>query len=201
MLLSEAEVKLNSINKDFAPIPGRNKGGRGLWVEEQLGMKQSSQLNDFDDGELKAFKEGQTIAVTMVQHCLNEIFDRGVSYSQSNVGKKLNNVLFVKFAKTGEFVKSLVSNSQIHRELHYKLSEDYNYICDEIRRRYELGKELTTINGARDKNGVHKLLQIRTKASKTKLGNYVPLEYDGKRLKDKAMAFYLTRKFEKQLFN
>ena len=89
MLLSEAEVKLNSINKDFAPIPGRNKGGRGLWVEEQLGMKQSSQLNDFDDGELKAFKEGQTIAVTMVQHCLNEIFDRGVSYSQSNVGKQL----------------------------------------------------------------------------------------------------------------
>ena len=194
MLLSEAEVKLNSINKDFAPIPGRNKGGRGLWVEEQLGMKQSSQLNDFDDGELKAFKEGQTIAVTMVQHCLNEIFDRGVSYSQSNVGKKLNNVLFVKFAKTGEFVKSLVSNSQIHRELHYKLSEDYNYICAEIRRRYDNNEELTTINGK------HKLLQIRTKASKTKLGNYVPLEYNGKRLKDKAMAFYLTRTFEQSIF-
>ena len=80
MLLSEAETKLNSIDKDNAPIPGRNKGGRGLWVEEQLGMKQSSQLNDFEDGELKAFKEGQTIAVTMVQHCLNEILDRGVSY-------------------------------------------------------------------------------------------------------------------------
>ena len=194
MLLSEAEVKLNSINKDFAPIPGRNKGGRGLWIEEQLGMKQSSQLNDFDDGELKAFKEGQTIAVTMVQHCLNEIFDRGVSYSQSNVGKKLNNVLFVKFAKTGEFVKSLVSNSQIHRELHYKLSEDYNYICAEIRRRYDNNEKLNTITGL---NG---LLQIRTKASKTKLGNYVPLEYNGKRLKDKAMAFYLTRTFEKNIF-
>ena len=195
MLLSEAESKLNSIDKNQAPIPGRNKGGRGLWVEEQLGMKQSSQLNDFDDGELKAFKEGQTIAVTMVQHCLNEILDRGVSYSESNVGKKLNNVLFVKFAKTGEFVKSLVTNSQIHRELHYKLSEDYNYICAEIRRRYDNNEELTTINGK------HKLLQIRTKASKTRLGNYVPLEYNGKRLKDKAMAFYLTRTFEKELFD
>ena len=194
MLLEEAESKLNSINKDNAPIPGRNKGGRGLWVEEQLGMKQSSQLNDFDDGELKAFKEGQTIAVTMVQHCLDEIFDRGVSYSQSNVGKKLYNVLFVKFAKTGEFVKSLVSNSETHRELHYKLSEDYNYICAEIRRRYDNNEELTTINGK------HKLLQIRTKASKTRLGNYVPLEYNGKRLKDKAMAFYLTRTFEQSIF-
>ena len=194
MLLSEAESKLNSIDKNQAPIPGRNKGGRGLWVEEQLGMKQSSQLNDFEDGELKAFKEGQTIAVTMVQHCLNEILDRGVSYSESNVGKKLYNVLFVKFAKTGEFVKSLVSNSQIHRELHYKLSEDYNYICAEIRRRYDNNEELTTINGK------HKLLQIRTKASKTRLGNYVPLEYNGKRLKDKAMAFYLTRTFEQSIF-
>ena len=194
MLLSEAEIKLNNINKDNAPIPGRNKGGRGLWVEEQLGMKQSSQLNDFEDGELKAFKEGQTIAVTMVQHCLDEIFDRSVSYSESNVGKKLYNVLFVKFAKTGEFVKSLVSNSHIHRELHYKLSEDYNYICAEIRRRYDNNEELTTINGK------HKLLQIRTKASKTKLGNYVPLEYNGRRLKDKAMAFYLTRTFEQSIF-
>ena len=194
MLLSEAESKLNSIDKNQAPIPGRNKGGRGLWVEEQLGMKQSSQLNDFDDGELKAFKEGQTIAVTMVQHCLDEILDRSVSYSESNVGKKLYNVLFVKFAKTGEFVKSLVTNSQIHRELHYKLSEDYNYICAEIRRRYDNNEELTTINGK------HKLLQIRTKASKTRLGNYVPLEYNGKRLKDKAMAFYLTRTFEKSIF-
>ena len=194
MLLSEAESKLNSIDKNQAPIPGRNKGGRGLWVEEQLGMKQSSQLNDFEDGELKAFKEGQTIAVTMVQHCLDEILDRGVSYSESNVGKKLYNVLFVKFAKTGEFVKSLVTNSQIHRELHYKLSEDYNYICAEIRRRYDNNEELTTINGK------HKLLQIRTKASKTRLGNYVPLEYNGKRLKDKAMAFYLTRTFEQSIF-
>ena len=194
MLLSEAESKLNSIDKNQAPIPGRNKGGRGLWVEEQLGMKQSSQLNDFEDGELKAFKEGQTIAVTMVQHCLNEILDKSVSYSESNVGKKLYNVLFVKFAKTGEFVKSLVSNSQIHRELHYKLSEDYNYICAEIRRRYDNNEELTTINGK------HKLLQIRTKASKTKLGNYVPLEYNGRRLKDKAMAFYLTRTFEQSIF-
>ena len=194
MLLSEAEIKLNSIDKNQAPIPARNKGGRGLWVEEQLGMKQSSQLNDFDDGELKAFKEGQTIAVTMVQHCLDEIFDRSVSYSESNVGKKLYNVLFVKFAKTGEFVKSLVSNSKTHRELHYKLSQDYNYICEEIRRRFYSNQELNTITGP------NKLLQIRTKASKTKLGNYVPLEYNGKRLKDKAMAFYLTRTFEKSIF-
>ena len=194
MLLSEAEVKLNSIDKDKAPIPARNKGGRGLWIEEQLGMKQSSQLNDFDDGELKAFKEGQTIAVTMLQHCLNEIIESRVSYDNSNVGKKLNNVLFVKFAKSGKFVKSLVSNLQTHQELHIKLREDYEFICNEIRRRYDNNEELNTINGK------HNLLQIRTKASKTKLGKYVPLEYNGRRLKDKAMAFYLTTTFEQNIF-
>ena len=194
MLLEEAEVKLNAIDKDSAPIPGRNKGGRGLWVEEQLGMPQSSQLNNFDDGELKAFKEGQTIAVTMLQHCLDEIFDRGVSYSESNVGKKLKNVLFVKFAKSGKFVKSLVSNADKYRQLYYDLSTDYNYICEKIRERYNNNQELNTINGP------NKLLQIRTKANKNRLGKYVPLEYNGKRLKDKAMAFYLTRTFEQSIF-
>ena len=194
MLLEEAELKLNSIDKDNAPIPGRNKGGRGLWVEDQLGMVQSSKLNDFDNGELKAFKEGQTIAVTMLQHCLSEIFDKRISYSQSNVGKKLKNVLFVKFAKTGKFVKSLVTNADNNRQLYYDLSVDYNYICDEIRRRFYSNRELNTITGP------NKLLQIRTKANKNKLGKYVPLEYNGKRLKDKAMAFYLTRTFENILF-
>ena len=194
MLLEEAELKLNSIDKDNAPIPGRNKGGRGLWVEDQLGMVQSSKLNDFDNGELKAFKEGQTIAVTMLQHCLSEIFDKSISYSQSNVGKKLKNVLFVKFAKTGKFVKSLVTNADNNRQLYYDLSVDYNYICDEIRRRFYSNRELNTITGP------NKLLQIRTKANKNKLGKYVPLEYNGKRLKDKAMAFYLTRTFENILF-
>ena len=194
MLLEEAELKLNSIDKNNAPIPGRNKGGRGLWVENQLGMVQSSKLNDFDNGELKAFKEGQTIAVTMLQHCLSEIFDRRVSYSQSNVGKKLKNVLFVKFAKTGEFIKSLVTNADNNRQLYYELSVDYNYICDEIRRRFYSNRELNTITGP------NKLLQIRTKANKNKLGKYVPLEYNGKRLKDKAMAFYLTRTFEQSIF-
>jgi len=195
MLLEEAEVKLNAIDKDSAPIPGRNKGSRGQWIEQQLGLDLGSNLIDFSNGELKAFKEGQTIAVTMLQHCLDEVFDRGVSYSESSVGKKLKNVLFVKFAKTGEFVKSLVSNTDNYRQLYYDLSTDYNYICEKIRERYDNNQLLNTITGP------NKLLQIRTKSNKNTLGNYVPLEYNGKRLKDKGMAFYLTITFEKVLFS
>ena len=194
MLLEEAKIRLNSIDKDKAPIPGRNKGGRGQWVEKQLGLDLGSELLDFDDGEGKTFKEGEPIAVTMLQHCFDEVFDRSISFSESKVGKKLKNVLFVKFAKSGKFVKSLVSNADKYKQLYYDLSTDYNYICEKIRERYNNNQELNTINGP------NKLLQIRTKANKNRLGKYVPLEYNGKRVKDKAMAFYLTRTFEQSIF-
>ena len=196
MLLEEAKIRLNSIDKNKAPIPKKNKGARGQWVEQQLGLDLGSDLLDFDDGEGKSFTKGQTIAVTMLQHCLPEIMDKSISYSQSKVGKKLERVLFVGFEKnTGIYADTRVFTVEEYAHLFYKLSEDYNYICEEIRRRFYSNQELNTITGP------NKLLQIRTKASKTKLGNYVPLEYNGKRLKDKAMAFYLTRTFEQSIFD
>ena len=200
MLLEEAKIRLNSIDKNKAPIPKKNKGARGQWVEQQLGLDLGSDLLDFDDGEGKSHKEGQTIFVTQLQHCLPEIFDPSISYSQSKVGRKLENVWFIKFSESGTYVDDLIFNADKYREICYNLSEDYNYIGEEIRRRHEIGKELNTINGPRDKNGKHKLLQIRTKASKKDDGTYTPLEYKGKRLKNKGMAFYLTRKFENLIF-
>ena len=216
MLLEEAELKLNAIDKDSAPIPGRNKGARGQWIEQQLGLDLGSNLIDFSNGELKAFKEGQTIAVTMLQHCLDEVFDRGVSYSESSVGKKLKNVLFVKFdKKTGKFVGSLVTNSESHRELYYKLSQDYNDVCEEIRKRYDNNEQhehiiykkgqppfhtgnyynLSTISG---RNGY---LQIRSKDNPQKDGSYKPLVYNGREVYQCAMAFYLRNQFAKVIFS
>ena len=196
MLLEEAEIKLNSIDKDNAPIPGRNKGGRGQWVERQLGLDLGSNLIDFVNGELKAFKESEPIAVTMLLHCFDEVFDRSISFSESKVGKKLKNVLFVKFdKKTGKFVGSLVTNSESHRELYYKLSEDYNDVCEGIRRCYENKEDVHTING---RNGY---LQIRSKANKTSKGVYKPLVYNGQQVYHCAMAFYLRNKFAREVFS
>ena len=196
MLLEEAEIKLNSIDKNNAPIPGINKGGRGQWVERQLGLDLGSNLIDFDNGEGKTFKEGEPIAVTMLQHCFDEVFDRSISFSESKVGKKLKNVLFVKFAKkTGKFVGSLVTNVESHRELYYKLSEDYNDVCEGIRRCYENKEDVHTING---RNGY---LQIRSKANKTSKGVYNPLVYNGQQVYHCAMAFYLRNKFARVIFS
>jgi len=216
MLLSEAETKLNSIDKNQAPIPSTNKGGRGQWVEKQLGMELSSKLNDFDDGELKVFKESEPIAVTMLQHCLDEIFDRSISFSESKVGKKLKNVLFVKFAKkSGKFVDSLVINAKSYREEYYKLSQDYNDVSEEMRKRYDNDEQhehiirkkgqppfhtgnyynFSTISG---RNGY---LQIRSKANKTSKGVYNPLVYNGREVYQCAMAFYLRNEFARKIFD
>lgn len=216
MLLEEAEIKLNSIDKDNAPIPGRNKGGRGQWVEQQLGLDLGSNLLDFDDGEGKTFKDGEPIAVTMLQHCFDEVFDKSISFSESKVGKKLKNVLFVKFAKkTGKFVDSLVTNSETCRELYYKLSQDYNDVCEEIRKRYDNDEQhehiikkkgqlpfhtgnyynLSTISG---RNGY---LQIRSKANPKPDGSYKPLCYNGREVYQCAMAFYLRNEFAREIFD
>ena len=194
MLLQEARTNFHAHDKSVIPNYGRNKGKRGQGIEKLCGKDLCSGLLDFDDGEGKSHKEGQTIFVTQLQHCLPEIFDRSISYSQSKVGRKLENVWFIKFSKSGEYVNDLIFNAEKYREICYNLSEDYNYICEEIRERYNNNQLLNTITGP------NKLLQIRTKANKNTLGNYVPLEYNGKRLKDKGMAFYLTRTFEISLF-
>ena len=47
MKLAEAHTKLNQVDKDKAPVPGKNKGDRGQWVESQIGLDLSSNLNDF----------------------------------------------------------------------------------------------------------------------------------------------------------
>ena len=195
MLLEEAELKLNSIDKDNAPIPGRNKGGRGQWVEQQLGLDLGSNLLDFDDGEGKTFKDGEPIAVTMLQHCFDEVFDKSISFSESKVGNKLDNVLFIKFAKSGKFVGSLVTNSKTYRELYYKLSQDYNDVCEGIRRYYNNKEEVHTING---RNGY---LQIRSKANPKPDGSYKPLVYNGRQVYHCAMAFYLRNQFAREIFD
>ena len=45
MKLAEAHTKLNQVDKTKAPVPGKNKGDRGQWVESQIGLDLSSNLN------------------------------------------------------------------------------------------------------------------------------------------------------------
>ena len=185
-----AQLKVTDF-KAFAK-PAKNKGSRGQLLEIALGIPNSSNLKDLVDGEIKTFTVGESIAVTQLKHCLSEIIEDQVSFSESKVGEKLKQTIYVGFTRSNDYVGTEILNEETHAKHYQELEEDYNFICDSIRTLFDAGKQLGTITGP------NKLLQIRTKASKTN-GSYVPLTFAGCTLKDKGMAFYRCGKFGKEL--
>ena len=180
---------------DVAAIgkPGKNKGSRGQLLEIALGVPNSSDLKDLEDGEIKTFTVGQTIAATQLKHCLSEIIEDSVSFDDSKVGQKLKQTLYVGFTRNNDYVGCEILNEETHPEHYQELREDFDYICQKIRYAWNTEVELNTITGP---NG---LLQIRTKASKTN-GRYVPLRFAGVTFNNKGMAFYLCGQFGRNLF-
>lgn len=193
--LSTLQVAAKLKVTDFAAFekPGKDKGARGKLIETALGIDNSSDLTDLIDGELKSFTQGESIAVTQIKHCLSEIIEDKVGFYDSKVGQKLAQTIYVGFTRSNDYIGTAVVNFDSCPTHFVHLAEDYEYICNEVRNRYDNGKELSTITGP------NKLLQIRTKASKTKQGYYVPLCYNGQQLKDKNMAFYLCTQFGKTI--
>ena len=186
-------AKLNVTDFSAFDKPAKNKGARGQLLETALGVPNSSDLKDLEDGEIKTFTVGETIAATQLKHCLSEIIEDSVSFDESKVGQKLQQTVYVGFTRSNDYVGSAILNEETHPEHYQELREDYDFICNSIRTLFDAGKQLSTITGP---NG---LLQIRTKASKTN-GCYVPLTFAGVTLKDKGMAFYLCGQFGRNLF-
>jgi len=190
---NEVYAKLKVMDFSAFQKPLKNKGARGQLLEVVLGVPNSSDLKDLEDGEIKTFTVGQSIAATQLKHCLSEIIEESVSFEESKVGQKLKQTVYVGFTSANDYVGCAVLNEELHPEHYSQLREDYEFICNGIRTLFDSGKQLSTITGP---NG---LLQIRTKASKTN-GVYVPLTFAGCTLKDKGMAFYLCGRFGRELF-
>lgn len=181
-------------NTDLTELkkPGRNKGERGQSLELTLGLQNSSALTDLKDGDIKTFTIGQTIAVTQLNHCLSEIITHKTSFQDSKVGIKIRNTIYIAFQKDGKFRSwKCVLN---YHSLIDKFAEDYKYIANAVSTSYETKVVLHTVTGP------NKILQIRTKATKTKNGSYVPMVYEGVKLSNKGMAFYITARFIKSVF-
>jgi DNA mismatch repair protein MutH len=189
----EVQQKLNTYDFSSVQKPARNKGERGTLIEAALGVKTSSDLKDLLDGELKSFTIGETIAITSLGHCLLEIIDYSLEFDETKVAEKMYQVLYIGFTRNNNYVGNITINQDTHPEHYQHLAEDYGYISSQIRGYYAQNKELKTITGPNN------LLQIRTKASKTKSGHYKPLCYNGVQLKDKSMAFYLCSNFGKTI--
>lgn len=189
----QTAAKLKVINFAAFAKPAKNKGSRGQLIETALGIPNSSNLKDLLDGELKTFTIGESIAVTQLKHCFSEIIEESVSFTDSKVGEKMKQTIYVGFTRSNDYLGSIVLNEETHAEHYQQLAEDYEFICDKIRRAFNVESKLNTITGP------NKLLQIRTKASKTSAGDYVPLKFAGVTLKNKGMAFYLCGKFGKEV--
>ena len=156
---AQVQAKLNTTDMSYFAKPGKNKGDRGQLFEIALGIN-SSDLTDLVDGELKSFTLGESIAVTMLQHCLTEIIDESAEFEESKVFAKLKQTVYVGFDRAGNFLKSKTINEENSPEHYQELAEDYGYISAQIKAAYVTGTEVHTITGPNN------LLQIRTKASK-----------------------------------
>jgi len=187
--------------------PGKNKGARGQLLELALGVPNSSDLKDLEDGEIKTFTVGQSIAATQLKHCLSEIIEDQVSFDESKVGQKLKQTVYVAFSRNNDYVGTEILNEETHPEHYQELREDYEFICEQIRTAFERGVELDQLGFVNRKGkashtitGPNKLLQIRTKASKTKRNDYTPLTFADVTFNNKGMAFYLCGQFGRNLF-
>ena len=190
--VQEIEKALQSVDWDTIACPDKNKGTRGQLLEIALGIPNSSELKDLVDGELKSYTIGESIACTQLLHCLPEI-DKEISFSDSKLGQKMEQTIYVGFSRENKFQGTVTLNKETHPE-HYKhLEEDYQFLCNAIRKALQKKTHLKTITGP------NKLLQIRSKASKTKTGTYIPLVFNNHELYNKGMAFYLCSKFGKSI--
>ena len=190
---NQAYAKLKTIDFSVFDKPGTNKGARGQLLVNALGLDNTTTLLDLTDGEIKSFTIGQTICVTQVKHCLEDIIDKGLEFEDSKVGKKLAQTLYVGFTKDNDYVGTKLINQELDKEHYIKLAEDYGYISARIKVAYDNKQILHTITGP------NKLLQIRTKAAKNAHGEYTKMCYNGVVLKDKYMAFYLLSTFGKEV--
>ena len=183
LTLTETQNRLQTTNFEALPKPRKNKGVRGQLLELALGIPNSSKLTDLVDGELKSFTKGESVAVTQLRHTLTEVFNN-TPFNKSKLGIKISRTLYVAFDRQNNFL-----GTATHTETNKLIEEDYNDICDYIRNT----KTLKTFTG---RNGI---LQIRTKDSKDRNGNYHPIFWEGQQISNKGFAFYLTGRYAKSI--
>ena len=152
------------------------------------GYPNSSKLTDLVDGELKSFTKGESVAVTQLRHTLPEIFNK-TPFNQSKLGIKISRTLYVAFDRNNNFLGTATHTPTNNPTV--LIEGDYQYICEIIRHRVANGLPLQTITG------LNKVLQIRTKDSKDRNGNYHPICWEGKQISNKGFAFYLTGRYAK----
>jgi DNA mismatch repair protein MutH len=182
-----------------------NKGGTGQNLMLMIGLTLTGDLLDTTDGEIKSTmfvnnKPKETVAVTQLQHLLEEIVNK-TDWEKSSLYKKLYRTIYVPVHKDSKnpldwyYGEPVLLEHSGTGDLSTRLKEDYEFIASKIRVIIKNNEQIHTINGP------NSFLQIRTKASKSSsTGEYTPMVYKGHQLSNKYYAFYLRKDFLYNIF-
>lgn len=177
-----------------------NKGGAGQLLLQYLNLPLDSKLKDFEDGELKTNKTDkngkskETIFITQISQIIDELVnDKPKNFLESNLYKKINNLLFIGICKDNEnfnkwfFTNCYHINSIKDSEIYSQLETDYYSICSQLVKSIKNSKDkfIHTANG--------KFIQVRSKDSKP----YHPIysKIFKKDISNKNHAFYFKKEF------
>tara|TARA_R100000458_G_C8260073_1_gene235652 strand:- start:890 stop:1585 length:696 start_codon:yes stop_codon:yes gene_type:complete len=164
-----------------------NKGGSGQLLEDMIGIGKSSDPIDLTDGEIKSYKKGQTIAISMITTHIHELVEQ-YSFKDSWIYNKIKQTIFVprwedKNNKDNTFfVKPFLWNEESYPNDFLKIEEDWDYLCEEVNKCYRSGNLMRTISGP------NKYIQIRTKGSGG--GKDKPISYNGSIISNQKRAIY-----------
>lgn len=210
MKILDAKNKIEKIlNKKYCDISIEfdqiNKGDAGQILERYLNIFPGNKTLDFEDGELKTFKckiinneiiPMETMAVTSISK--NNIDSYlNFEYQHTPFYKKMSSVLIVPVVKHKDGIDLFpeewfiplvfLLNRDSDINLYSRLQNDFEKIIEQIK----INNSLHTYNGNND------YLQIRSKDSKDKFGNYhaVISPITNIQYSNKNYAFYLKKTF------
>lgn len=206
MKIDEAHSKLDNLvgkplgswmsEEDLRGI-GNDKGRTGKLLEIALGLKNTSETLDFEDGELKTNKcdekgkPKETIYITQISSLIDELI-KMQPFEESKLYKKIKNVLYVPICKNGkpeEWFFLNYSHIQLDnpefKEIKEQIRADFNNICSQLSELKSKNDSIHTISGS--------YIQIRTKDTKP----YHPIFSKECRrvVSDKNFAFYFKKQF------
>lgn len=177
-----------------------NKGGAGQLLLQFLNLPLDSKLKDFEDGELKTNKTDkngkskETIFITQISQIIDELIsDKPKIFLESNLYKKINNLLFIGICKDNVnfnkwfFTNCYHINTIKDSEIYSQLETDYYSICSQLVKSIKNSKDkfIHTANG--------KYIQVRSKDSKP----YHPIYSNifKRNISNKNHAFYFKKEF------
>lgn len=184
-----------------------NKGGVGQFLEKLIGLKNTSSLTDFSDGELKTNKSDitgkplETMFISQISNSFDDLINGNLTFENSWIYQKIHNMLYVPICKNGDNPDNWYIHSAYHicldenPILYEELKSDFLAIRDQLNQHIQESNDgfIHTSNG--------KFIQIRSKDSKRSNGTYNSIfstTYN-RYISNKNHAFYFKKEFMKSI--